>query len=145
MIDTDTETNRKKRSRNEVRILLPVGYLKVIDDGLCPHVSHTLHGINQHYHAKILEGIHATIRLLESMDGEWRKYCPECESKIDPVFHIPYDQDLFNELNTPFFSLSKSGKIQYGHGSGTHDDMFWAIGLSLRLGGSETLKPIAKK
>lgn len=69
---------------------------------------------------------------VEGVDGKWMKACPEDGAWIGPVFHIPYDQDLFNDLNTPVFDLSKSGRIQFSHGSGTHDDMFWAIGLSLK-------------
>ena len=66
------------------------------------------------------------------LDGSWRKKCPVDGSGLSPVFHIPYDQDLFNELNTPVFSLAKSGRVQFSHGSGIHDDMFWALGLSLK-------------
>jgi len=45
--------------------------------------------------------------------------------------HIPYDPELFTELNTPTYQLTKMGKIQYTHPTGTHDDRFWAIGLPI--------------
>lgn len=46
-------------------------------------------------------------------------------------FHIPYDPELFAELNTLTYNLTKIGKIQYTHQQGTHDDRFWAICLHL--------------
>ncbi|MCW4048327.1 MAG: terminase family protein [Candidatus Bathyarchaeota archaeon] len=69
---------------------------------------------------------------VENFDGSWRRSCPNDDSGISSVFHIPYDQDLFNDLNTPIYTLSKTGRIQFNHSSGTHDDMFWAIALSMK-------------
>lgn len=73
---------------------------------------------------------------VENIDGSWKRSCPDDDSGISSVFHIPYDQDLFNDLNTPIYTLGKTGRIQFNHSSGTHDDMFWAVALSMK----DTLK-----
>ena len=44
---------------------------------------------------------------------------------LRPLLHIPYDPDLFAELNVERYELSKSGKILFNHSEGTHDDRFW--------------------
>jgi len=44
-----------------------------------------------------------------------------------PLLHIPYDPDLFAELNIERFELGKSGKILFNHLEGTCDDRFWAL------------------
>jgi len=48
--------------------------------------------------------------------------CPEGYRRDDgrpvglrPLLHIPYDPDLFTELNVERFELSKSGKILFNH------------------------------
>jgi hypothetical protein len=43
---------------------------------------------------------------------------------LRPLLHIPYDPELLNELNTSTYQLAKSGKINYSHPTGTHDDRF---------------------
>jgi len=75
---------------------------------------------------------------IESLEGEWRTTCPEgCTSELgNPQktmsrLHIPYDPDLFAELNVELFELSKSGKILFNHPEGTHDDRFWSLALSV--------------
>jgi len=44
---------------------------------------------------------------------------------------IPYDQDLFAEMNAEQFELMKSGQNQFSHPSGTHDDRLWALALAV--------------
>jgi phage FluMu gp28-like protein len=75
---------------------------------------------------------------VESLEGEWTTTCPRgCTSGEDnpqtlmPLLHIPYDPELFNELNTPTYQLAKTGRIQYSHPQGTHDDRFWATALAV--------------
>ncbi len=80
---------------------------------------------------------------IETMDKDLRKKCPRCGSPLQPVFQIPYDQELFIDLNTPVFTLGKNGKIQFSHRTGTHDDMFWAISLSLYFRKKGFTKPLA--
>lgn len=46
-------------------------------------------------------------------------------------FLIPYQLELANELNIERFQLTKSGKIQYSHPDGTHDDRTWAVALAV--------------
>lgn len=46
-------------------------------------------------------------------------------------FLIPYQLELANELNIERFQLTKTGKIQYSHPDGTHDDRTWALALAL--------------
>ena len=69
---------------------------------------------------------------VENIDESWKRSCPNDDSGISSVFHIPYDQDLFNDLNTPIYTLGKTGRVQFNHASGTHDDMFWAVALSMK-------------
>ena len=75
---------------------------------------------------------------IEDVEGEWRTTCPQGCSRDDerpvglrPLLHIPYDPDLFAELNIERFELGKSGKILFNHPEGTHDDRFWATALSV--------------
>ena len=86
--------------------------------------------------------------------GEWTTYCPEeCtdefENKVGirPLLHIPYDLDLYAELNVERYELGKTGKLHYNHPEGTHDDRFWALALAVFA--SETTqnslsKPVAR-
>jgi phage FluMu gp28-like protein len=43
---------------------------------------------------------------------------------------IPYDRGLLDELNVEQYQLTKTGRIQFDHPSGTHDDRFWALALA---------------
>ena len=82
---------------------------------------------------------------VENLDGSWKRACPNDGTALSSVFHIPYDQELFNDLSTPVYNLGKTGKIQFSHGSGTHDDIFWATALSMNRIQDEKNKPIAIK
>jgi hypothetical protein len=75
---------------------------------------------------------------VEDLDGSWRTTCPKGCSHEDgrpvglrPLLHIPYDPDLYAELNVERFELGKSGKLLFSHPEGTHDDRFWALALSV--------------
>jgi len=91
---------------------------------------------------------------IEGVGGEWRTTCPEgCRRDDDspvglrPLLHIPYDPDLFAELNVERFELGKSGKILFNHPEGTHDDMFWALALSVyaaEMAPPPASRPLAK-
>jgi len=71
---------------------------------------------------------------IEDVDREWRTTCPEGCRRDDgrpvglrPHLHIPYDPELFAELNVERYELSKSGKILFNHLEGTHDDRFRSL------------------
>lgn len=51
----------------------------------------------------------------------------ERSAPLQPLMHIPYDPDLFAELNVEQYELRKTGKILFSHLQGTHDDRFWAM------------------
>jgi len=75
---------------------------------------------------------------IEDVEGQWRTTCPEDCRRDDgrpvglrPLLHIPYDPELFAELNVERFELSMSGKILFNHPEGTHDDRFWALALAV--------------
>jgi len=75
---------------------------------------------------------------VETREGEWRTTCPRgCESdegnpvSLRPRLHIPFDADLFHELNVERYELGKTGKILFNHPEGTHDDRFWALALAV--------------
>jgi hypothetical protein len=75
------------------------------------------------------------------VDGQkeaWVTTCPEgCVNKegntvgLRPLLHIPFDPELFNELNLERYELSKSGKLLFNHPQGTNDDRFWALALAV--------------
>jgi len=91
---------------------------------------------------------------IEGMGGEWRTTCPMgCRRNDDsyvglrPLLHIPYDPDLFAELNVERYELGKSGKILFNHPEGTHDDRFWALALAVyaaEMSPPPASKPIGK-
>ena len=75
---------------------------------------------------------------IDTLEGTWRTTCPEgCmteegnPSSLRPILHIPFDPDLFHELNVERYELGKTGKILYNHPQGTHDDRFWATALAV--------------
>jgi len=91
---------------------------------------------------------------VETREGEWRTTCPQgCESEegnpasLRPRLHIPFDADLFHELNVERYELGKTGKILFNHPEGTHDDRFWALALAVYAAEHAPLppsKPIAR-
>jgi len=73
---------------------------------------------------------------IDTMEGGWRTTCPRScttdegnPTSLRPLLHIPYDVELFHELNTERYELGKTGKITFNHTQGTHDDRFWALAL----------------
>jgi hypothetical protein len=75
---------------------------------------------------------------VEAIEGGWRTTCPQgCRSKegspvtVTPLLHIPYDPDLFNELNAPTYELTKTGRIHFSSTGGGHDDRFWSLALAV--------------
>ena len=87
---------------------------------------------------------------LETLDGERATTCPKgCASGLGnpqtlrPLLHIPYDPDLFSELNAPT-ELAKTGRVQFSHPEGVHDDRFWAVALALSSARDEAHRPMAQ-
>ena len=75
---------------------------------------------------------------VDTLEGEWRTTCPQgCRSEegnpqpLRPILHIPFDADLFYELNVERFELAKMGKLSFNKPEGTHDDRFWATALAV--------------
>lgn len=75
---------------------------------------------------------------ITTLEGEWVTTCPiGCKTsqgnpvKLRPFLHIPYDQELYKELNVVRSEKSKIGKLLFNHPEGTKDDRFWATGLSV--------------
>jgi phage FluMu gp28-like protein len=83
---------------------------------------------------------------VDTQNGEWRTTCPSCSSGLRPFLHIPYDAELFHELNVERYELVKTGRLLFNHPTETHDDRFWALTLSVFSAESITRiqKPIAK-
>ncbi|MBS7653442.1 hypothetical protein KEJ13_10005, partial [Candidatus Bathyarchaeota archaeon] len=78
------------------------------------------------------------------VEGEWRSTCPRgcraeggVEVKLRPLLHIPYDPDLYHELNAERYELAKTGRIQFSHPEGSHDDRFWALALAVYAAGRQ--------
>src|SRR5256886_824702 len=64
----------------------------------------------------------------------------------DGHLHFPRDPELINEMSAERFQLSKTGKLQFSHVSGTHDDRLWAFALAVyasRLD-TPTYHPVAR-
>ena len=91
---------------------------------------------------------------VDTLEGEWRTTCPQgCRSEegnpqsLRPILHIPFEADLFHELNVERFELGKTGKLLFNHPEGTHDDRFWAVALAVYAAEQAPpppTKPIAK-
>ena len=82
---------------------------------------------------------------VDTQEGGWRATCPDCSSGLRPILHIPYDAELFHELNTERYELAKTGRILFNHPEGTHDDRFWALALAGFASETSYLsKPLAK-
>jgi hypothetical protein len=71
---------------------------------------------------------------VDALSGEWSASCPEgcvneegSKASLRPLLHIPFDSDLFHELNVERYELSKSGKLLFNHPQGTYDDRFRAL------------------
>ncbi|MEM2127827.1 MAG: terminase family protein [Candidatus Bathyarchaeia archaeon] len=81
---------------------------------------------------------------IDTLEGEWRSTCPRgcraeggVEVKLRPLLHIPYDPDLFHELNAERYELAKTGRIHFSHPEGSHDDRFWALALAVYAAGRQ--------
>ncbi|MDH5363447.1 MAG: hypothetical protein OEY99_05710 [Aigarchaeota archaeon] len=61
---------------------------------------------------------------------------------LRPLLHIPYDPDLYHELNVERYELGKTGKILFNHSEGTHDDRFWALALAVYAAEQAPLPPL---
>jgi len=46
------------------------------------------------------------------------------EKMLKDEFRLPYDQALINELNIERYELIKTGRIQFSHLEGSHDNRF---------------------
>jgi hypothetical protein len=75
---------------------------------------------------------------IQDHEGTWRTSCPEGCTHDDgtpvglrPLLHIPYDLDLFAELNVERYELAKTGKILFNHPEGANDDRFWSLSLAV--------------
>jgi phage FluMu gp28-like protein len=44
---------------------------------------------------------------------------------------IPYHKQLCTQINEQQYAYSKSGHLQFSHPSNSHDDMLWALALSV--------------
>ena len=87
---------------------------------------------------------------IDTLEGEWRTICPQdcrteesAPAKLRPILHIPYDPDLFYELNVERFELGKTGKLLFNHPEGTHDDCFWALALAV-YAAEQTPPPLSR-
>jgi len=87
---------------------------------------------------------------VDTVEGEWRTTCPKgCLSQegnslnLRPLLHLPFDPELYHELNLERYELAKTGKIQFNHPEGTHDDRFWATALAVYA--AETAPPPPSK
>jgi phage FluMu gp28-like protein len=89
---------------------------------------------------------------IETINEEWTTTCPEgCTTNegnpqpLTPRLRIPYDPNIYIELNTPTYELSKIGKIHYSHQEGSKDDRFWAIAMAVYASTQrQWSRPIAK-
>lgn len=117
-----------------------IGYMKSIQDRwniltLCADIT----GVGDYIvedmrHAGLrgVEGINFSVKSKEDIANVFR------ESMRVKQFLIPYeptkkatDLDLMGELNVERFELAKTGHIQFSHPQGSHDDVFWSVGLAV--------------
>ena len=87
---------------------------------------------------------------IDANTDQWHTTCPnncnEPRTNLRPLLHIPYDKNLYAELNVERYELGKTGKLHFNHPEGTHDDMFWATALAIYAADNTTStgKPVAK-
>jgi hypothetical protein len=90
---------------------------------------------------------------IDTLEGNWRTTCPQkCihedgrELILRPILHIPYDPELFSQLNKERYELGKTEKLLFNHPEGPHDDGFWATALAVYAAENEPVKsePIAR-
>jgi len=93
-----------------------------------------------------------TSHIENNKGGEWNTTCTNCKTEqgnpqpLTPHLHIPYDPNLYAELNAPTYQLMPNGKIHYNHPPGTHDDKFWALALAVHAATEKNKsKPLAKR
>jgi len=55
--------------------------------------------------------------------------------------HIPFDIEIFHELNVERYELANTGKILFNHPEETHDDRFWATALAVYAAEQATPPP----
>ncbi len=89
---------------------------------------------------------------VDTLVGDWRTTCPKgCMGEegnlvsLRPLLHIPFDADLFHELNVERYELGKTGKLLFNHPQGTHDDRFWALALAVYAAEKEASPPAKPK
>ncbi len=65
------------------------------------------------------------------------------ERMEDSRLWLPYDSELTKELNVERYELLKTGRTQFSHPDGTHDDRLWALALAVYASRPEipTYKP----
>jgi hypothetical protein len=74
---------------------------------------------------------------VDPTEDTWLTTCPRCKNpdgdnvNLLPLLHIPYDKNLFTELNLERYEMTKTGKLLFNHPQGTHDDRFWALALAV--------------
>ncbi len=73
---------------------------------------------------------------VDTRDGDLRTANPSCGSKLRPLLHLPYDEDVYHELNVERYEQAKTGRLLFNHAEGTHDDRFWALALAMDASGS---------
>lgn len=71
------------------------------------------------------EGVNFTLQVKEQMATYLK------QTMVEAKFALPYDSDLIAELNVERFELTKTGKIQFSHPQGTHNDRFWSTALAV--------------
>jgi len=72
------------------------------------------------------------INYIKRLEDLWRQ--------IDTLLSDP---ETLNQLNTPTYTLTKTGRLQFNHPENTHDDTFWAIALAAhQTTQHQTNKPI---
>ncbi|NIV67386.1 hypothetical protein GWN43_00805 [Candidatus Bathyarchaeota archaeon] len=76
------------------------------------------------------EGIRFTLSLKQEMAVHLKQTMMENQLAIPYAHDTPEYRDFIAELNVERFQLTKTGKIQFSHPQGTHDDRFWALALA---------------
>ena len=110
-----------------------IGYIKTLRDRwthtIAIYIDTTKHGdhvVQDLHRARVPEarGITFTQNNKQEMAQILRKHLRS------DTLRIPYDRHTLEELNTPRYTLTKTGNIQLDHPPGTHDDRFWATALA---------------
>ncbi|MDH5753808.1 MAG: terminase family protein [Candidatus Bathyarchaeota archaeon] len=127
-----------------------IGYIKTLQDRWGGFCKIRVDSTNQDYVVEDMknsdidnvEGVHFTLPRKQEMATLFKQRMINNQFWY-PYFtwERPYRGEFVTELNVERFELRKDGSIAFNHPQGTHDDVWWAVALSLYATVEMTAEP----